>query len=971
MNGKKEGKSMLRKFWNPVAITALIALLCLFALQGFSADLQIGENASRMGKPHSEKVRFHSNYNTAEVVSGQFIAPYGTTKKEKAYSFIASRPETFRIYNPAEELELIVEKTDEQGLTHLRFQQKYKGLPVWGAQTIVHFSDNEIIYLVGGQTIATPDLNTIPAITLEEANTAALLIVKNMATGSNLETQSELVVYQINNEAKLVRLVTVTSPSDGSIRWRVFVDAQTGDVVDKFNDIHFDGPDVGSGIDVLGSNQTFNIYLESGDYKMKDFTRNGAVITYEDYYNGGPVSTDPDGDKIWDDNTDQRAAVSGHVYAALTYDYFFNTHGRDSYDGFGSDVIVNVHDPRYTNNAYWNGQAINFADGDGTNYLPFSGSLDVVAHELGHGVTEYTAGLIYRFQSGALNESYSDVWGACVDRDDWLLGDDIRLSAPGFIRSMEDPTLRGHPAHMDDYGWLPIESDNGGVHSNSGIPNHAFYWASSLESRDVAELVWYRALTTYLTPSSGMYFWAAMIMQSVDDLYGDAGTEFANIQLSLSQVGFNATYAVPEELDMSNIVGTISYDTIWIQNPTSNTVSVSSTVPPGLAGLGVSAPASIPANDSGAVEVSFDTQALDSCDVGLYSDRLEITTDGAPFSSIIYIPIDIYVGYTSTTIQNVSVNTSCLEFDGRNTSGIDDFRKGGNDAAYDGSLLIGIKDGSNKTAYRDVFGTLSLIPVDTVSTDTVGKSFRISSSDGRIQGSVQYRWYDGADPDTCDFIIADYYFENICETTLTVYPGIFCDFDINNSTDNIADYDALDRLVYMKDNSSDRSVGFALLSGEPRNLRAIHNPSVIWNNNFTDNTIYDLLTSTSNVNGLSPSDYSALMSFGPASIDTDSSATFTVAMLYSTSGLSGLQASLALAKAYIEPPSGFVVGDANGDGTVNVADAVYEINYVFKGGPPPDPYEAGDANCDGNVNVADAVYTINYVFKGGPVPSCP
>jgi Zn-dependent metalloprotease len=150
MNGKKEGKSMLRKFWNPVAITALIALLCLFALQGFSADLQIGENASRMGKPHS------------------------TTKKEKAYSFIASRPETFRIYNPAEELELIVEKTDEQGLTHLRFQQKYKGLPVWGAQTIVHFSDNEIIYLVGGQTIATPDLNTIPAITLEEANTAAL-----------------------------------------------------------------------------------------------------------------------------------------------------------------------------------------------------------------------------------------------------------------------------------------------------------------------------------------------------------------------------------------------------------------------------------------------------------------------------------------------------------------------------------------------------------------------------------------------------------------------------------------------------------------------------------------------------------------------------------------------------------------------------------------------------------------------------
>jgi bacillolysin/thermolysin len=917
-----------------------------------------------------EKVRIHTDFNTGEVVWGYFTPTNGSTKAEKALSFIMGRQETFKIDRPQEELDLVYERIDDLGHSHLKFQQVYKGLPVWGSQTIVHFRDDEVIYLIGGQTVPTPRIDIVSSVSEAAASSIARESVSDVTGFPDLRAESELVIYPFNNETMLVHLVTLTSPTNGGVRWRVFVDARTGKVVDQFNDIHFDGPDVGEGPDVLDVYQNFPIYLQSGDFIMWDVTRNALIYTYEDYYNGGPISTDPDADKIWDDDTDQKAAVSGHVYTGLTVDYFWNTFGRNSYDGFGSDVIVNVHDPVYVNNAYWNGSSINFADGDGVNYLPFSGSLDVVAHEFGHGVTEYTAGLIYRFQSGALNESYSDVFGACVDRDDWLLGEDIRLASPGFIRSMEDPTLRGHPKHMDNFLWYGIETDNGGVHINSGIPNHAFYWAASLATREVAEQVWYRALTTYLTPSSGMYFWSAMIMQSAADLYGAGGGEYNNIQLALSQVGFNATYAEPEELTMSNIVGTISFDTIWIKNPTSNTVAVSVTIPPSISGLAVTAPASIAPNDSGAVELSYDTQSMDECDIGLYSDRLRINTDGAPFSSNIYIPVDILVGYSTTSIETVDVNTACINIDGRNTSGLTNFYKSGIDVVYDGSLLVGIQDGSTKTVYRDVFGTLSLIPVDTVAVDSVGKSFRIASADGRIQGSVKYRWYDGADPDTCDFIIADYTLENVCETTLTVHPGLFADFDINNSGNNIASYDESSELVYVKDNNSGRAAGFSMLSGPAYNLRSIHNPDLVWGNSFTDIVAYGQLTSPSNAEGLSPSDYSALMSFGSALLKANTPLTFTVAFLYSNDGLAGLQASRELAQVF---HSGITVlyGDANSDGSINVADAVFLINFVFKGGPAPDPFDNGDANCDGDVNVGDAVFIINFVFNGGPEPSCP
>jgi len=511
------------------------------------------------------------------------------------------------------------------------------------------------------------------------------------------------------------------------------------------------------------------------------------------------------------------------------------------------------------------------------------------------------------------------------------------------------------------------------VHINSGIPNFAFYWASFFVTRDTAEQVWYRSLTQYLTPGSDMYFWSAMILQSAADLYGYGGPVYNDIKTSLMQVGLNGTYISPTNLDIPGVIGSVTHDSIYVYNPTTTAEDITVTLPPTLSLLTANTTSfTLPGNDSALIVFTCDASGLDSCNVGVITDTMVIAAGPieAPISNLL-VPVDVTIGYTATFPQPVLATTACLDLQGTTTSKLSQFRKAAVNVLYDGSLLVGIKDGPDTTTYRDVFGVTRFAGVDTVSTDSTGKSFRISSVDSRVQGTVKYRWYTGGNADSCDFIIAEYSLKNICDTPLTVYPGLFSDFDIGNSGNNVAAYDASRQLVYMQENGGIRSAGFALLSGTARNLRAIRNPDLVWNGKFTDGTAYKELVATSNVAGSSSNDYSILLTFGQAVLSPGATADYAVALVYSQTGTARLGESVDLAKAYWEGPPPYTAGDANGDGSANVADAVYLINYVFNGGPAPDPLAAGDANCDGSSNVADAVYLINYVFKGGPAPGCP
>lgn len=204
-----------------------------------------------------------------------------------------------------------------------------------------------------------------------------------------------------------------------------------------------------------------------------------------------------------------------------THALFLDVHGRSSIDDAGLPLRGTVHYGRAYDNAFWDGRQMVFGDGDGEIFTRFTASLSVIGHELTHGVVEYTAGLVYRDQSGALNESVADVFGALVeqyaagqsaDEATWLIGAGLftaevegealrSLAAPGTAYDDDVLGKDPQPAHMDDF--VTTTQDNGGVHLNSGIPNKAFHLvATALGGRawEVAGRIWYDTLVGDLSP---------------------------------------------------------------------------------------------------------------------------------------------------------------------------------------------------------------------------------------------------------------------------------------------------------------------------------------------------------------------------------------------------------------------------------------------------------------------------------------
>lgn len=210
--------------------------------------------------------------------------------------------------------------------------------------------------------------------------------------------------------------------------------------------------------------------------------------------------------------TNDESATNAYDHIGIVREYFVQKLERNSWDNTGSDLIINVHFGSKYNNAFWDGDEITLGDGDGEIFTNFDKSLDVLAHELAHGVVQATANLAYKGQSGALNEHFADVFGTAITQDhqgqtaddaDWLIGDEIMgpqlygeslrsMRAPG---TAYDNSLMGkdsQPSHMDNY--FSGSADNYGVHINSGIPNKAFYLTSMDIGTDNAIKIWYHAL---------------------------------------------------------------------------------------------------------------------------------------------------------------------------------------------------------------------------------------------------------------------------------------------------------------------------------------------------------------------------------------------------------------------------------------------------------------------------------------------
>ncbi len=465
---------------------------------------------------------------TAFYQSLQFVAPVlGVRQPEKEFHI-------FRYWR------------DALGMTHIRAEQHHQGIPVWGSELILHFDQSGRAYALSARIHPAPSakLDVQPSISRSEVPK----LLEQLAGNQSLMVDTVRLQWfpDRENPAKwyLVWHATVYTGWD---RWEYFVSAHTGKIVFAYRNTHFDGPATAQAQDLLGQTRTIHTYQLGGTYYLLDASRPmfdpqrsqlpnnpvGAILTLNAnntdletiYHIVSPNNT-------WSDP----AAVSAHYNAGVTYTYYYTTHQRNSIDGDGRtmlSVIHVTHNGQSMANAFWNGKVMAYGDG-GQIFHPLARGLDVAAHEMTHGVIEHTANLIYLSQSGAINESMADVFGVMVDRDDWLVGEDV-VKPPyfpsGAMRNFADPHNGGsgpqdpywQPAKMSEYVTLPEtpEGDNGGVHINSGIPNHACYLIATAIGREKTEKIYYRALTTYLTRSSKFVDLRRAVIQAAIDLYGN------------------------------------------------------------------------------------------------------------------------------------------------------------------------------------------------------------------------------------------------------------------------------------------------------------------------------------------------------------------------------------------------------------------------------------------------------------------
>ncbi len=461
--------------------------------------------------------------------------PYTPTDIERgnptatAFGFLDRNRPLFGLRSAADELTLLRHEPDRQlGHTHVRLNQVYQGLPVFGQQLNVHLDAAGAIIGVNGTFTPLIDLATTPTITQAQAEAVALA---NLRDEQLLPFELAKVELQPLPDATQL-MIYVDDAGHPTLVWSVIVLTA--------------GP-LGQWQFFVNARRPVVVHAIDGIMPVK------RRITFT-----ASNTTRLPGRKVADEGERPRDEVAraAHDAAGVVYDYFFDTFQRDAYDDRGSPMVSTVNygsDPQDAENAAWIGELSQMIYGDGGRiFRPLPYGLDVVGHEFTHGVIEASADLIYENQPGALNESYADVFGALIDRDNWTIGEEVIKSPPyprPYLRSLEDPNAQGlydvrnplagvgQPASMREYANLPNtrRADNGGVHINSGIPNRAAYLIAQALGREKTEQIYYRALINYLTPSSDFGDAAEATIRAATDLYATADVDA--VRSALAQVG--------------------------------------------------------------------------------------------------------------------------------------------------------------------------------------------------------------------------------------------------------------------------------------------------------------------------------------------------------------------------------------------------------------------------------------------------
>lgn len=456
-------------------------------------------------------VRWNESGTLATFLEGTLSLPSTRPPSEIATQFLRRYASLFGIEDADHELTITKEYHDEYSKRHVRFQQHFRGVEVWGSELIVHINQDGSIYAVNGRTYVTPRLSVSP--TLDSAN--ALARLRALFTPEHVVTALNRCIYARGDSPRLTWKAKITRSPDED--WLVFLDATAGEVLLRFNQTPYDGPVVGSGIGTDLRSKPLQVYQQGARYRMIDVTRSmfGGNGTVGSEQRGNIITKDYPRQSIVESQSatfSDPSAVDAHYYAGEFYKFLETRLGRSSWDGAGGSIVSNVHYGYNYNNAFWSRslKQLFFGDGDLSTFLPWSGAKDIVAHEIAHGITHATSNLIYLDQSGALNESFSDIMAVAFDSLNWTIAEDITVETPYYTRSFLDPhtgytlfpvpPFGNQPAHMSEYAYATF--DNGGVHVNSGIHNKVMYHLSQSIGRLNAARVFYRAFTVYLTANA-------------------------------------------------------------------------------------------------------------------------------------------------------------------------------------------------------------------------------------------------------------------------------------------------------------------------------------------------------------------------------------------------------------------------------------------------------------------------------------
>lgn len=511
---------------------------------------------------------------------------------------------------------------DQLGFEHIVYQHFYNGIPVEYSEFRVHSQAQQVVSL-NGELYRGLQIDVQPSITSSAAieNAKAYIGATSwrwenpaeeqhlkLRTKDSLATfapQPELVIvpFQGNydgNDFRLCYKMDIYASFPLSRNW-VYVDAHTGEIVWKTERIHeTDTP--GTAQTMYSGTQTITTDSFGGGFRLQESGRGNGIATYD--MNEGLDYSDAvdftDTDNNWGATTPafDQYALDAHFGAEKTYDYYMDVHGRNSLDDNGFALLSFVHYDQDFGNAFWDGAEMTYGDGDGATFNEPLTTLDIAGHEITHGLTEHTANLVYQDESGALNESFSDIFGVTIDNygsgvtgtSMWRIGEQCTSNGNG-IRLMSNPSSFGDPDTYEGTNWIAAGgADNGGVHSNSGVQNFWYYLmctggtgtndngdtynVSGIPMADAAAIA-FRNLTVYLGPNSEYADARFYSIQAAIDLYGACSPEVITTTNAWYAVGVGNVFDPVTSADFATPATSIcsAPATVMFQNLSNNGIT--------------------------------------------------------------------------------------------------------------------------------------------------------------------------------------------------------------------------------------------------------------------------------------------------------------------------------------------------------------------------------------------------------------